>query len=132
VTLFVDTSALYALLVASEADHSAVREVFRKAAERGRPMVTTSYVVVETSALLQHRIGLAPVRDLDRKILPLLQVAYVDAALHRRGVNRLFRLDRRRISLVDAVSFEMMDAEGIADVLALDADFAGEGFRLLP
>jgi predicted nucleic acid-binding protein len=83
-------------------------------------------------ALLQHRIGIAPVRDLDQKVLPLLHVEYVDAALHRRGVNRLFRLDQRRISLVDAVSFEAMNAEGIADALALDTDFSHAGFRLIP
>lgn len=131
-SLFVDTSALYALLVASETEHVPVREAFRRAAERGRRMVTTSYVVVETMALLQHRIGLAPVRDLDRKILPLLDVLHVDEALHRRGINRLFRLDRRHVSLVDAVSFEAMDSEGISDVLGLDTDFTTEGFRLVP
>lgn len=131
-SLFVDTSALYALLVGTEADHAAVKRAFGAAAVRGRPLVTTSYVLVETAALLQNRIGLEPVRDLEGKIVPLLRVVYVDEALHRRGASRLFRLDRRRVSLVDAVSFETMDGEGIADVLGLDDDFAAAGYRLLP
>jgi predicted nucleic acid-binding protein len=60
VSLFVDTSGFYALLVRTERDHGAILEAFRAAAERGRRMVTTTnYVIVETSALLQHRIGLA-------------------------------------------------------------------------
>ncbi len=131
-SLFVDTSGFYALLVESEADHRAVKRAFGQAAERGDRMLTTNYVVVETVALLQHRIGLAPVRDLDAKILPVVDLLMVDAHLHRRGIERLFRLDRRRVSLVDAVSFEAMEAEGITDVLGLDQDFTTEGFHLLP
>jgi predicted nucleic acid-binding protein len=44
----------------------------------------------------------------------------------------LFRIDKRRVSLVDAVSFTVMDVEGGEDVLGLDADFATEGFRVVP
>lgn len=131
-SLFVDTSGFYALMVATEAKHAAVKKSFAVAAERGRPLVTTSYVLLETVALLQHRIGLEPVRDLDAGILPLLSVRYVDASLHQRGLTRLFRVDQRRVSLVDAVSFEAMEADGITDVLGLDVDFAAAGFRLVP
>lgn len=95
-------------------------------------MMTSNYVVVEAMALLQHRIGLAPVRDLDRTILPLMRVIFVDEALHGRGIARLIRTDRRKVSLVDAVSFEILDAEGAKDVLGLDADFVAEGFTLVP
>jgi predicted nucleic acid-binding protein len=131
-SLFVDTSALYAILVRTESDHRAVTRAFRDAAERGRRLLTTSYVLVETMALLQHRIGLDPVRDLDGRIIPILDVVWVGPDLHRRGVERLFRANRRQVSLVDAISFTTMDAEGVTDVLGLDSDFASEGFRLVP
>jgi predicted nucleic acid-binding protein len=129
---FVDTSALYAFLVRSDADHQAVTAAFRAVAESGRRMVTTNYVLVETAALLQHRIGLDPVRDLDARLTPLFDVVWVSGDLHRRAVARLFRMDRRHVSLVDAVSFSVMEAEGVTEVLALNADFAREGFRLIP
>ena len=131
-SLFVDTSALYALLVGSEQDHPRVREAFRAAAERGDRLYTSNYVLLETAALLQHRIGLEPVRDLVARIVPLLDVRWVDADLHQRGLERLFRIDKRRVSLVDAVSFTVMDVEGGEDVLGLDTDFATEGFRVVP
>src|SRR5690348_7631026 len=102
-SLFVDTSGLYALLVGTERDHRAVLDAFRTAAERGRRMVTTNYVVVETSALLQHRIGLPPVHDLEERILPLMTVHWVGSEVHRRAVERLFRADKRKVSLVDVV-----------------------------
>ncbi len=131
-SLFVDTSALYAFLVRSEADHGAVAGALRAAAESGRRLVTTNYVLLETAALLQHRIGLDPVRDLDSKLVPVLDVVWVSADLHRRALARLFRMNRRHVSLMDAASFTVMEAEGVTEVLALDADFTAEGFRLIP
>ena len=53
-------------------------------------------------------------------------------ALHRRAVDRHLRTDRRGLSLVDCASFVVMDEERIREALALDADFATEGFRLIP
>lgn len=41
-------------------------------------------------------------------------------------------MNRRQVSLVDAVSFTAMDAEGISEALGLDIDFVSEGFRLIP
>jgi predicted nucleic acid-binding protein len=131
VSLFVDTSGLYALIVASESDHAAVKGAFQRAAASGR-LVTTNYVLLETAALLQNRIGLDPVRDLEERILPVLAVKWVTPELHARAVARLFRSDKRRLSLVDVVSFLAMEEEGLTDVLGLDADFSAEGFQVIP
>jgi len=92
---FVDTSALYATLVATEDSHRETRSAFAKLLDEGRTLWVTSYVLVESIALLQHRIGLDPVRDLDRYIVPLLTVEPVAHALHRAGMERLIREDRR-------------------------------------
>jgi predicted nucleic acid-binding protein len=132
VSFFVDTSCLYALLVRTDADHAPVAAAFRGAAESGRRLLTTNYVLIEAVALLQHRIGLEPVRDLDAKLVPLFDVIWVDGNLHRRSLDRLFRANRRGVSLVDAVSFTVMEAEGVTDVLGLDDDFVTEGFHLVP
>lgn len=129
---FVDTSAFYALLVRTDAGHGAVREAFGNLLDAGRPLWTTSFVIVETMALLQHRIGLAAARDFDEDVLPVVRVHWVDEALYRRGTDRLWREDRRHVSLVDSVSFEFMKGQGIAVALAIDPDFAAAGFELVP
>lgn len=131
-SLFVDTSALYPLLVGSEDGHDAVADVFRTSVRAGRTLVTTNYVVLETAALLQSRIGLAPVADLDRRLLPLFRIRWVDEPLHRQATEDLLRRDRRRFSLVDTVSFFVMEADGIRDVMALDRDFEERGFTIVP
>jgi len=129
---FLDTSGLYALLVQTEERHVEVVRTFRKLLEEGRTLWTTSYVVVETIALLQHRFGLPPVRDFAEHLVPVLSVEWVSEALHRKGLEQLLREDRRRLSLVDCVSLEFMRSRGLRDALALDPHFAEAGYRLLP
>lgn len=131
-SVFVDTSALYPLLVRTEEEHGAVADAFETALDEGRTLVTTNYVAVETVALLQSRIGLAAVADLANRVLPVTRLHWVDEALHRRAVEELIRTDRRRISLVDTVSFLLMQSEGIREALALDRDFEARGFGIIP
>jgi uncharacterized protein len=129
VTVFVDTSALYALLVGTEQGHGEVAEAFERVAVRGGKLLTSSYVVVETTALLQRRIGMPAVRDLHLRILPLLEVEHVSAELHLKAVKRLLREDRRRLSLVDCASFELMRSRRIEEALTLDEHFRQAGFE---
>lgn len=131
-SVFADTSALYALLVRTELGHAEVAASFERLLKDGRVLVTSNYVLVETTALLQRRIGLGAVRDLNERIVPVLSIRWVSESLHRRAVDRLVRSDRRGLSLVDCASFEVMEREGLREVLALDSDFADAGFRLLP
>jgi predicted nucleic acid-binding protein len=132
VSVFADTSALYALLVATEEGHAEVARAFGRLLARRQPLHTTSYVIVETIALLQHRLGLDPVRDFAESIVPVLAVEYVDENIHRKGVDRLLRESRRRLSLVDCVSLEFMRERGITAALALDRHFADAGCQVLP
>ncbi len=129
-TVFVDTSALYALLVRTEVVHPSATEIFQELLTREVPLVTTNYVLLESTALLQRRIGLTAVRDLHRVLVPLLGVRWVTEPLHDRAMNRLVQMDRRRVSLVDCASFVVMAGEGIADAFAFDDDFVEAGFRL--
>lgn len=131
-SVFVDTSAFYALLVATEERHADVLQSTRRILEDGRDLWTTSYVLLETVSLLQHRIGLEPVLDFDEKILPLVRVEWVTARLHGKGLERLKRESRRRLSLTDCVSIEFMKAKGLDEALALDRHFQRAGFTLRP
>ena len=131
-SVFADTSAFYALLVRTDSSHDAVRKAFARLLRDGRPLWTTAFVVVETMALLQHRIGLAAARDFDEDVLPVVQVRWVDEPLYRLGTDRLWREDRRHVSLVDSVSFEFMRIEGLSAALAIDPHFREAGFDVLP
>jgi predicted nucleic acid-binding protein len=94
--------------------------------------ITHNYVVVETAALAQRRLGGRVAQRLLEDLLPLLEVTWVDFQLHAAAVATHLRELRRRSSLVDHVSFELMRRRGLDVALTGDRDFAGAGFKLLP
>jgi predicted nucleic acid-binding protein len=131
-TVFADTSAFYAFFSASDAAHPRVAAEVGRLLRARAVIRTTSYVLLETIALLQHRIGLEVVRDFEVEMAPLLEIEWVGADLHRRGLRRLLREDRRWLSLVDCVSLEYLKQHQLKDVLSVDRHFAEAGYRLLP
>ena len=128
---FVDTSALLAFLDRDAARHE---EVVAKSVElfRRRRAVIHNYVLIETEALARRRLGAAVARRLLEDVAPVLEIVWVDAALHEAAVTAHLRSSRRRSSLVDHVSFELMRRRRIPAALALDNDFRREGFDVVP
>lgn len=130
--VFVDTSALLAVLDASDRWHLATRERWNHFLTTGAELVTTNYVLVELYALTQRRLGMQAVRTLYTDVQPVLTVVWVDEPTHRAGVEVLLSSGSRGPSLVDCVSFVVMRQEGIVDAFALDAHFGAQGFRCHP
>lgn len=129
--VFVDTSGLFALLVASDANHSKAKRAFQVLEKRRASLVTSSYVLVESYALLLHRIGFGAVRAFREDFAPLLEVVWVDAELHEGALDLLLERGLRRMSLVDVVSFLVMKSQNIDEALAYDRHFEREGFTLI-
>lgn len=131
-TVFVDTSALLSFLDEDDEDHDRVVGAVRRLRDERRRLRTTSSVVVESVALVQRRIGVPAVRALRERLVPLLDVRWVERDLHEVALDALLETGRRRVSLVDHVSFVMMRREGIGTALTLDQDFAEQGFAIVP
>ncbi len=128
---FVDTSALLAFLDRDAARHESVLASLAAILADGSG-VTHNYVLVEAEALAQRRLGGGVARRLLEDVVPLLHVVWVDADLHAAAASSYLKAPRRRSSLVDHVSFEVMRRRGLDVALALDPDFAAAGFRLVP
>jgi predicted nucleic acid-binding protein len=130
-SVFVDTSALLAVLDADEANHQAAAVQWRTLMGADDGLVTTNYVLVETVALIQRRLGIDAVRVFDRDVAPVLEVIWIDEARHRTAMAALVTAGRRDLSLVDCVSFESMRRSGVTRAFALDRHFDEQGFELL-
>jgi len=128
--IFVDSSGLFALLVQNDYMHIRAKENFSYFAEQNAQLVTSSFVLVETIALLQRRIGLAPVHDFNAKILPLLDVIWVNDKWYTCAIQRLFAQNKTIVSLVDCLSFEIMDSLEIKYAFAFDRHFEENGFTI--
>ncbi len=127
--VFVDTSAFYALLDADDGNHSRSAEIWRQImASDEQDVVATNYILVETFALLQSRLGLQAVREFQEDLVPVLSVEFVTPEIHRLGIAALLAASRRGLSLVDCVSFEVMRDLGIKSAFTFDGHFQEYGF----
>ena len=127
-TVFVDTSALYALLDEDDAHHLDASDVLRRLV--GSELVTHHFVVVEAAALIGRRLAWKASEQLLDGILPVIDVAPVGADLFASAVATYRRSASSRVSLVDRTSFAYMESRGIRRAFAYDEDFASEGFEL--
>jgi predicted nucleic acid-binding protein len=130
VSVFVDTSFLVALLDEDDRRSSEAKSLWRKAADELLAPVTTNYVILETCAVLQRRMGLPAVRRLVREVLAPVTIEWVSHDDHERATEALLVAGRRQLSLVDCTSFEVMRRLSLDSCLAFDPHFAAQGFSV--
>lgn len=130
-SVFVDTSAFYAILDADDEEHDQASEVWENLVP-GETLVTSNYVLLETSALSQNRLGMESVRAFEDAVTPLLRVLWVDANVHRQAMAAVLTAGRRRLSLVDCSSFVLMRAHGLQTAFAFDDHFHEQGLEIIP
>lgn len=127
-SLFVDTSALYALLDEGDDHHAEAADVLRRVA--GTELVTHAFVVVETCALVGRRLPWEASERLIDGLLPVIDVRAVEDDVQRAALDAYRRSLSSRVSLVDHASFALMRSLGIGRAFAFDDDFARAGFEL--
>jgi predicted nucleic acid-binding protein len=127
-SIFIDTSALLAVLDADDDHHKKAKNMWVKLISEEETIICTNYVLVETFALAQNRLGIEAVRTLQEDVLPMITVEWVDEAAHRAGVTGVLTAMRKKLSLVDCISFDTMRKSGIKKVFAYDPHFKEQGF----
>jgi len=130
--IFIDTSAFFALLDRDDDNHKKAKKIWIDLLDSENVLITSNYVLVESVALIQNRLGIEAVRGFHEDILPLINIEWINAGTHKSGVSALLAASRRKLSLVDCVSFEIMRTLGIKTVFAFDPDFSEQGFQCIP
>jgi len=130
--VFADTSALYAVLDRDDDNHGPAAGVWPELLAESHGLVTSNYVLVETMALVQSRLGMDALRVLLHDVVPVLGVRWITEEIHHAAALAVIASNRRRLSLVDCTSFEMMRRLGVRTAFVFDPHFAEQGFALLP
>jgi predicted nucleic acid-binding protein len=131
-TVFLDTSGLYAVFDRDDRNHSKAKAAWVEWLRGGAVFLTNNYVLLETVALLQHRISVAAVRALQEDVMPLVQVDWISEERHRAGVEAVLAAARKKLSLVDCVSFQTMRHYGVRTAFCFDPHFREQGFVTEP
>jgi len=127
--IFLDTSAIYALADRADPNHPIALGRLQKILESGDDIVTHNYILLESLALLQARLGNASATKF-AKDADLFTIEWVDRDLHLTAVRAWNGSGKRRVSFVDHVSFLVMIRRKIRMAFAFDADFSTQGFEL--
>lgn len=134
--LFVDTSGWIEVFGVKRDLHKQASEILYQSIDKGHPIITTNYVIVEFVGNGQKKCGFNERKDLFRaykEIINLrgIEIIHIDARIHTEELIRLRDWPDKYWSLVDATSFNIMRARKITDALAKDGHFDEAGFNEL-
>ena len=123
--VFIDSSAIVALVDGDDASHPAAVEAYRGLVDAGYKLFTTNYVINEAFDLLSAGVGPAVARQWLRETT--LAVYHADEQDERRARRLVGRAEGNRgLSLTDAVSLVAMERLEVADAFAVDPSFLAE------
>ena len=129
--ILVDTSAIFALLSPDDRFHAQSRNAFSEFVERGDQLYTTSYVLVESSALIHRRLGFEVLRAFIQSIQGLWETIWIDRSTHETIWDRMRAKEGVRLSLVDWSVIVSAERTRSA-IFAFDSDFSLEGLEVIP
>jgi len=132
VTVFVDTSAIVALLSATDAHHEPAVGAWKGLLRERARVVTTNLVIAEAVVVARARAGFdVSVQVGERILADPFEIVWIDRPL----LDEAWRLYRRYrdhvLSLCDCASFAVMRRRRIQTAFAYDDDFDAVGFSRL-
>jgi predicted nucleic acid-binding protein len=130
--IFIDTSALFALINLVDEDNLSARDTWKDLLRHSNRLLTNNYIIVECLSLVQRRLGLDHVRKLQAEIFPLITVDWIDEEQHVLAVQYVLKSNRRNLTLVDCSAFETMRRLGIETAFTFDRHFRDESFNTIP
>ena len=130
--IFVDTSALFAMLAEEDSQHHSAVQNWKNLIEKESLLFSNNYVLVECLTLIQNRLGIEFVNHLSLSIVPFLTMEWIDEEMHEETMNNLLASNRRSVSLVDHSSFDTMRRLDIHTAFTFDPHFREQGFNIIP
>ena len=125
-----DTSAFYALMDRSDNNYEKAAGLWTSLLEKDLYLFTGNYVIVETMALLQSRLGFEAANLWYRDVLSLADTLWTDGSIHNLAYELWLSIGRRKLSFVDCVSFVTMRHYKVEKVFGFDKHFEEQGFEI--
>ena len=133
-SVLLDSSGWVAAAVRGQTHHEEARVAYTSAVRQGYRIIVTPMVLGESHALFLRLLGRAKAVAALESVLrdPTHVVLPVDETLVRAAVDRWVVPYRdQNFSLCDAVSFEVMQREGVTRALSIDKHFVTAGFEIV-
>ncbi len=131
--LFADTSFFYAVMDKRDRDHQVARDLAHFIEKRQIPIICTWEIIVETVTLLCYRFSYHGAAVFINKVLPKLNVFYINAEIRAKALNAFLKFSRdKEISLCDAITYIIVTQYlNFMPCLTFDEDFKRMGLIVL-
>ncbi|MBI2340858.1 MAG: type II toxin-antitoxin system VapC family toxin [Deltaproteobacteria bacterium] len=130
-SVFADTSFYYALADSRDSRHPEATTLSKSVDANNLGLVSSWEIIVETVTLLRNRYSYQAAVNFIQKVLPSIQVIYIDDKIRQRSLSlfKKFASDKR-LSLCDVISYILVK-EHLQNIpcLAFDDDFEKLGLR---
>lgn len=127
--ILVDTSAVFALLDRSDANHAAARDALTQLKRRRLEPLLTNFIVAESHALALSRLDAAIARRwLLGNVWPVERITLEDEA---KAVIIVGRYIDKTFSYTDTTSFSVMERLALKTAFAFDPHFHQYGFQVI-
>ena len=128
---FLDTSGFYALVSSTDKFHVNARDAYESLILDDVPLYTSSYVLVESIALIQRRLGYSVLKAFVESVTEVFSIIWVGEKTHRDAWALVEQRQGREFSFVDATT--ILIAKDIdAHVVTFDDSFKKVGIKTLP
>lgn len=136
-SIFVDTGAWIGLAVARDHTHPSAVTFAKEIADRGRQMLTTNYVLLESHTRIRYDDGHSKAMMFEALIQEMvrrrkLTVLWINPEIHELALQVFRKYSDQELSIVDCSSIVVARARKIRDIFGFDSDFAKLGFTLRP
>lgn len=129
--VLIDTSAFYALVADTDSFHQRASDTYQRMVDWNQELWTTSYVLVETLALIHRRLGYVTTVQFEGSLARHLQIFWIESTVHSEAWRRLVANQGVGMGFVDWTTALVSTALG-APVFTFDRDFVKEGIPVLP
>lgn len=130
--VFVDASAFIAILVESDFNHTRAAEIAARLELEKAELVTSSMIIAEVLTVLSMRFSKALAIEFGERIMKGgIQIVHPSALSFEHAWQIWKNEQQKDVSVVDAMSFALIESERIPASFSFDHDFLKRSFEAL-
>ncbi len=127
----IDSSALYAVIVAEDRFHNTAIRYYEELKDRNSELWTTSYALSETLGLVHRRFGFGTVSQILEIVESHIHVYWIEETVHSSAIVEFKAAEGRGLSLVDW-TIVLVSRIKSARVFTFDAGMANHVVDVIP
>jgi uncharacterized protein len=122
-SVFVDTSALFALVNRSDTDHERAKRCLSSLSNDNTTLVISNFILSETYTLILYKIGRTPALNVVNGLCETCELERVSEEDEEHAWRILNDFDDKTFSYVDATTFAVMTRLGLSRAFSFDEHF---------